>query len=243
MDLRAMEPFGRALLAYLDGDSGATVVCRRDDGQEVPIPAAVFFRGEPAFTELETTALRLCAGRVLDIGVGAGPQSLALQGRGLHVTGLDISPEAVVVARRRGVAEVRCADVSSFTGGPFDTLLMLGHGIGMVETIAGLERFLSHARSLVAGGGGLLVDSHDVRATDDPANLAYHEANRRAGRYVGEIRMQFEFRGQAGPYYGWLHGDAETLREHAEAAGWGCDIVLRGVGGDYLARLTRQDAV
>ena len=240
MNAKAMEPHGKALLAYLGGDSSAELIVRRDDGQETAIPVSLFFRDEPVFTEIERMAIGLCEGRVLDIGAGAGSLSAALQRRGHPVTAIDISPEAVAVAGRRGVVDVLCADIFSFEGGPFDTLLMMGHGIGMVETIEGLKRFLVCARSLLAVNGQLLVDSLDVRITDDSENLAYHEANRKAGRYIGEIRMQFEFQGMRGPCCGWLQVDPETLREHSESAGWRCEVVHQGEHGDYLARLTRQ---
>jgi 2-polyprenyl-3-methyl-5-hydroxy-6-metoxy-1,4-benzoquinol methylase len=240
MDPKAMEPFGRALLAYLDGDSTAEIIVRRDDGNEAAIPAALFFRDESGFTELEITALALCEGRVLDIGTGAGLHSVALQRRGHRVTAIDICPDAVAAARQRGVTAL-CADVFGFEAGQFDSLLMMGHGIGMVETIEGLQRLLIRARTLVAAGGQLLLDSLDVRKTADPAHLAYHEANRKAGRYIGEIRMQFEFQGQTGPYCGWLQVDAETLTEHATRAGWQCEVVLQADHGDYLARLRRKE--
>jgi SAM-dependent methyltransferase len=240
MDPKAMEPFGRALLAYLDGDSDAKLILRRDDGNEAAVPVAVFFRDESRFTEIERAAMQLCEGRVLDIGAGAGSHSAALQRKGHPVTALDISPEAVAVAGRRGVTVALCSDVLAFEGGPFDTLLMMGHGIGMVETIEGLKRFLVRARSFTAVNGQLLVDSLDVRVTEDSGNLAYQEANRNAGRYIGEIRIQCEFQGEKGPYYGWLQVDAETLREHSESAGWRCDLVQREKNGDYLARLVRR---
>lgn len=241
MDPKAMEPFGRALLAYSGGDSRAEVVVRRDDGTEATIPAALFFREESGFTELERTATGLCRGSVLDIGAGAGSLSAVLQRRGHPVTAIDISPEAIAVARGRGVVVVHCADVFDFEGGPFDTLLMMGHGIGMVETLGGLRRFLARAHSLLAVAGQLIVDSLDVRVTNDPANLAYHEANRIAGRYVGEVRMQFDFHGRKGPYCSWLQVDSETLRGLSEQAGWECEVVRRGENGNYLARLQRQE--
>jgi SAM-dependent methyltransferase len=243
MNAKAMEPYGKALLAYLGGDSSVDLIIRRDDGKETAVPVSLFVRAESGFTEMEKTATELCEGRVLDIGAGAGSQSAVLQRKGHLVTAIDISPEAVAVARRRGVADVLCADILLFEGGPFDTLLMMGHGIGMVETIEGLKRFLVHAHSLLAVNGQLLVDSLDVRVTDASENLAYQEANRNAGRYIGEIRMQFEFQGQKGPYCGWLQVDAETLREHSESAGWQCEVVHQGENGDYLARLTRQKSV
>ncbi len=237
-----MEPFGKSLLAYLDGDAGAQLVVDRDDGSRSVIPVALFFRDVPAFSAIETHALALCKGRVLDVGAGAGSLSIELQRRGHRVTALDISTDAANVVMRRGGVDVVCGDVFSYEGGPFDTLLVMGHGIGMVETIDGLKRFLDHAQSLVALGGQVLLDSLDVRATNDPANLAYHQANRDAGRYIGVVRMRFEFAGCHGPWCGWLHVDDETLAGHADDAGWSCSMVHREANGDYLARLTRGTA-
>jgi SAM-dependent methyltransferase len=240
MNPQAMEPFGKALLAYLDGDSGAQLIVRRDDGKETAIPAALFFRDESGFTGIEKAATKLCEGRVLDIGAGTGSLSVVLQRKGHSVTAIDISPEAVAIAKRRGVTDARCVDVFAFEGGPFDTMLMMGHGIGMVETIEGLKRFLARAHSLLTVKGQLLLDSLDVRVTDDSEDLAYHDANRNAGRYIGEVRMQFEFQGRKGPYCGWLQVDAETLREHSASEGWQCEVVHQGENGDYLARLLRK---
>ena len=240
MDPAAMIPFGVALAACAAGDQTSTLVLRRDDGHEGRLPMIHFFRGEEAFTGLELAALARCAGHVLDIGTAAGSHALALQRRGLRVTAIDICPQAVAIAASRGVSDARRADVMSFAGGPFDTLLMLGHGIGMVETMAGLGGFLTTAGSLLAPGGQLLLDSMDAAATADPVHLAYHQANRRAGRYHGEIRMQFEFRSRTGPYCAWLQVDAETLADEAAARGWRCDVISRGPNGDYLARLAKD---
>ncbi|HVP13466.1 MAG TPA: methyltransferase domain-containing protein [Phycisphaerae bacterium] len=240
MNPEAMQPFGKALLAYFEGDTAAELTIRRDDGRETPLPVSWFFRDASRFTPVDRAALEHCAGRVLDAGAGTGLHSLVLQQRGLRVVAIDVSPHAVTVMKRRGLTEVRSADVLEFQGGPFDTLLMMGHGIGMVETIDGLDRFLAHARSLIAENGQILLDSMDVRVTDDAGNLAYQEANRKAGRYIGEIRMQFEFRRQQGPVCGWLQVDSDTLTDHSALAGWRCAIIHRETDGNYLARLTQR---
>lgn len=239
MDPKAMDPHGAALLAYFEGDRGAELVVRRDDGEEVRLPVGLFFREPPAFTPIEKAALELCRGHVLDAGAGSGLHSLVLQAKGLRVTAVDVSPQAAHVMARRGVVDVHCADLFDYDEGPFDTVLMMCHGIGIVETLVGLDRFLSRAHTLLGEGGQILLDSLDVHATKDPKDLTYQEANRRAGRYPGEIRMQVKYRGRAGPCFGWLHVDAETLAQHALRGGWACAVILRQDGGDYLARLTR----
>jgi SAM-dependent methyltransferase len=240
MDPSALIPYGLGLQAYHSGQSEARLIIRRDDGLEVPLPASHFFRPPVEFSPIELAALERCRGHVLDIGAGSGLHSLVLQTEGMAVTAIDISPEAVEVMAQRGVRDVRCGDILGFPGGPFDTLLMLGHGVGIVEDLPGLDRFLAHARKLVRDNGQLLLHSLDVRQTEDPKNLAYHESARRAGRYIGEIRLQMEYEGEVGPYCGWLHVDPQTLRERAGPVGWRCETILVQEGGDYLARLTRS---
>lgn len=238
-----MSPYGQALLDYLDGDADAAITFIRDDGFEsAPMPAAAFFVEAVDFTDLELAALALGRGHVLDVGAGAGRFSLALQARGLAVTAIDIAAEAVTVMRRRGVRDVRCADVFEFGSGPFDTLLLMMHGIGLVGNLMGLYRFLNHACTLVAPGGQIVLDSLDVRLTDKPVHLAYLEANRRAGRYFGEIRNRMRYGDLLGPPFSWLHVDPETLAQTAQETGWQCRVVQSMPSGDYLAVLGRDAA-
>ncbi|MBN2356808.1 methyltransferase domain-containing protein [candidate division KSB1 bacterium] len=174
MIVRAMEPYGAALQAYYHGRRGAELIVRRDDGQEGRIPLKYFFRDASDLTAIEKAALDRCSGSILDIGAGSGIHSLALQQKGLAVTALDINPQAADIMRSQGVKTVVCSDIFAFTGGPFDTLLLLGHGIGMVQTMDGLQRFLNHAGTLVKPGGRILLDSLDVTVSRDPLNLTYH---------------------------------------------------------------------
>ena len=235
-----MAPHGLAIRAYHQGDTSATLMIRREDGEERPLPVSHYYRSEEEFSRIEVTALERCRGHVLDIGAGSGIHSLVLQSRGLQVTAVDISPPAAEVLSERGVAEVHCIDVFDFKGGFFDSLLMLGHGIGIVRDIAGLERFLIHAAGLISRNGKLLVHSLDVRRTDDPVHLAYHEANRRAGRYIGEVRVQLQFEDKISPYFSWLHVDPETLAIKAQGAKWHFEMLVEESDGDYLAQLTQM---
>ena len=139
MNPEKMTPYGLALRAYFDGQTQAEVLIRRDDGVEAPLPMSHFFREEAEFTPIEAAALERCRGQVLDIGAGSGIHSLVLQSRGLSVTAIDVSPQAVAVMTARGVRVAHHADVFKYQGGPFDTLLLLGHGIGIVEDLEGLS--------------------------------------------------------------------------------------------------------
>jgi len=238
MDPESMKPYGLALIDYFNGDHSAKITIHRDDGDVQDVPIGVFFREPSDFSRLEHAALDLCSGYVLDVGAGAGPHSLALQERGLSVCAIDISPEACEIMRTRGVKEVYCTDVYDFSGGPFDTILILGRGIGLVEDLSGLDRFLEYAHGLVKPGGQIVFNSLDVRRADDPVHLAYHEANRNAGRYFGESRLQIEYKGRKWPVWRWLRVDPETLGFHGRKAGWNCQVVMEEEDGHYLGRLT-----
>ena len=239
MNPEAMKPYGIALLDYDKGNLSATLIIYRDDGWREELPMSGFFR-QPQEYDLERTALDLCYGHALDVGAGTGIHSLFLQERGVVVYAIDVSPEAVQIMRARGVSDVRQADILSFNDGEFDTVIMMGHGIGVVEDIAGLSNFLKHAPGLLKPKGQILLTSLDVRRTNNPTHLEYQKRNPDNGRYFGEIRMQFEYRGIRGPLFGWLHIDAETLSRYASKTGWNCDVVQRQHDRNYLARLTRQ---
>jgi len=240
MNLEAMKPYGLALSDYDKGNRSATLIIYRDDGWREELPMSTFFR-QPQEYDLEHTALDLCYGHVLDIGAGTGIHTLFLQERGVLVCAIDVSSEAVLIMRQRGVFDVRQADILSFENGEFDTVIMMGHGIGVVENIGGLISFLEHVPGLLKANGQILLTSLDIRVTNDPTHLEYQKRNLNSGRYFGEIRIQFEYRSIRGPLFGWLHIDAETLSSYASKTGWNCEVVQQQPDGNYLARLTRRN--
>ena len=78
-------------------------IVERDDGLIRAATAERYFAEPADWVPFERQALELAAGRVLDVGCGAGRFALALQARGLPVTALDVSPGAAYVSRQRGV--------------------------------------------------------------------------------------------------------------------------------------------
>lgn len=236
----AMKPHGMALRDFYAGYTSAEVKIYRDDGVISSLAVSAFFRGARDF-QIDKILLDACRGRVLDVGAGAGIHSLYLQEKGFSVCAMDVSEEACKIMKQRGVKEVQCASFKDFKAEPFDTLLILGRSISMVETIAGLDDFLRDAHRLVKPGGQILLNSLDVSKTTDPKDLAYHEVNRRAGRYIGEIRLHMEYKYIKGPATGMLHVDAATLSQHAAGVGWLCEILLQEKDGNYAARLTKKE--
>ena len=241
------DPHGAALWDYFCGDVEATLGVHGDLGEYDEMPAAVFFREPADFFPFERVAIDHCQGRVLDLGAGAGVHALALQARGLKVTAIDIVPLAAEVMRRRGVFDVRTADLirgvdweDEVEPGTFDTLLMLMNGTGITGTLAGLESFLARAHRILAPGGQILVDSGDLRPEeekDGPPRLPLRED----GRYFGEAQIQLEYRGVRGQPFEELYVDPTTLTAVAADAGWRSEILFQDDGASYLARLTREN--
>ncbi len=166
-------------------------------------------------------------------GAGAGCHTLALQARGLDVVALDAAPAAVKVLQSRGALDARCGDIFGFDGGPFDTILLMMNGIGIVEDLAGLDRFLREAGRLLVPGGQILLDSYDPRGAENPSRPGLD-------RYPGEMRFRLEYKRKRGPVYGWLFVDFDTLRDRAVRAGWSCESIWQEDEGHYLARLARR---
>jgi len=239
LDSAPWRPHGRALLDFYNGDAAAAVVTHADDGETEVVPIRVFFRGPSVFSALEEAALDLCRGRVLDAGAGAGCHSLALQEQGLPVCAIDIAPEAVEVMQRRGVKDARCTDLFGFQEGPFETILLMMNGIGVVGDLAGLDRFLAEVPRLLAPDGQILLDSYDPACDDDPDETP-PGATASAGRYIGEMRFRLEYKGKKGPTLLWLFLDAKLLAERAMKAGFSCEVIWQEEEGHYLARLTRS---
>jgi hypothetical protein len=234
---KSMEPFGLALKDYFEGKRDVKIIFHRDDGLKDENFVSHYFRNKKEYSPFECHALRLCYGKVLDIGAGVGPDSLELQSLGLNVLAIDISSHACDIMKKRGVKNVKCTSVYNLDEKNFDTIILIGRSIGFVEDISGLKKFLNYCKSLLNSDGQILLDSLDVRKTTNPDHLAYQERNRKLGHYFGEIGLQMEYKGSLGEKFKLLHVDPQTLNHCAEEIGWSCEILDEEENGNYLARI------
>lgn len=239
MSASTYAPLGKALLAYWRGDAGAAYTYERDDGFKERHLVADYFRSPSEFSSLEKRALDLCDGHVLEAGAGAGSHALFLQERGFKVVANDIAHGAVEVMSARGLREVHSGPISDMPPGAFDTLLLLGRAIGLVEDLEGLQNFLRKSRTLVKSSGQVLLTSLDMTCSDDPRLQAYQQRNAAEKRYPGEIRFRLRYAGLVSDWIRWLHVDPDTLARCALREGWVPETVGAESDGNYLARLTR----
>ncbi len=233
-----MELHGQALLDYINGDEEAYYILRRDDGIAYhPICVKQFFypEGLPA---LDRIAVQRCAGKVLDLGAGAGSHSLAIQDRGLDVISVDISAKAVEVMSRRGCKNAKVGDIFDSYSEPFDTVFVILN-IGIVQNLDGLARFLKHLDALMSDNGRLITDSIDPRNPEDESYRKYTQAKVAKGCYLGERTLRIEYKNRISDWFEWAHIDPETLRQYVHKAGYSMER-LGSDGKRYLVSITRK---
>ncbi len=233
------ELHARALRDYFAGDTDASLILHSSLGEHEEIPVAVFFRGPDDFFSFERVALELCRGRVLDVGAGTGVHTLYLQDRGFDVCAIDVLPDAVEIMRRRGARDARLADIREFKAGPFDTILMMMNGTGILATVEGLDLFLRDVPRLMSSGGQIILDSGPGRVSGEPDEAAVEVPMQEDGAYYGEAWIELEYDGERAPPFRELYVDSETLATHANGADFDCEVVFRDELGGYVARLTR----
>lgn len=230
------DPMGTAFRDFQDGDKSAEIVVYADVAAADPVPIAYFFRSWKQMPKSEQMALDISRGKVLDVGAGSGCHALILQERGVDVLPMDISELSVGVMRERGLKNAVTGDIFNFNEGPFDTILMLMNGIGIAKTLKGFAEFLDHARTLLAPGGQLIVDSADIRYMFEEPDGSHRFDLKK--EYYGEILYWIEYNGEVGDSFFWLYIGKDKLQEIATANGWECEILILEENNHYLARLT-----
>ncbi len=233
----AMSPMGMAVSDYMQGNMHELLVTERDDGYCDDMPVRSFFRSFAEMAPHEKAALEQCEGKILDIGAGTGPHSLVLQEYGRDVHAIDICPENVDAMKELGVKHADCLDIWDLTG-KYDTLMLLGRGIGIVGNLEELENFLYHCQSLLNKNGQMLINGINFKQTDFIKHIRYQQRNRKAHRFEGISRIRLKYKDLTGPWFNWLLVDYDTLKTYAIKAGWQIKILEEEPDGNYLAGLT-----
>ena len=232
------DAFGHALLDHLEGCGGHEIIERSDGYIAVSAGTETYFT-EPSGQQREVVGRAV--GRVLDVGCGAGRHALYLQQAGLDVVGIDVSPVAIDVCRRRGLRDARLLSVEEVgpSLGKFDTVLMLGHNLALLGSARGAKRILKRLHRAVVPGGRIIGDILDPYQTDDPDHLAYHELNRSNGRMSGQIRMRVRYKAFKSPWFDYLFLSCKELEALLEGTGWRLREVIATYGPSYAVHIER----
>lgn len=228
------------LLAHHRGMNSGHVI-ERSDGHVDP------FRGAPYFDAGRDPGERRCLGRargrVLDIGCGAGRHVLALQRRGLAVTGIDASPLAIRVCRLRGVRDARRLPIESMhrlRAGAYETVIMFGNNFGLFGTPAGARRHLKVLHGITTPTARIFAGSLNVHGTTNRDHRAYHRWNRAHGRLAGELRLRVRMGNRVGPWFRYLMASPGEIREMLVGTGWTMDRVIPNGVPCYIAVIRKS---
>ena len=103
--------FGKAILDFQTNNSPQNLVTETNISEADEMPVAYLFRKYDEMPKLEQKALQMSKGKILDVGCGAGSHSLYLQEKGLEVTSIDISKNAITACHLRGLKTAKVQNV------------------------------------------------------------------------------------------------------------------------------------
>jgi SAM-dependent methyltransferase len=183
-----VELYGRLLERAQDG------FVHHAAGPPVPLPIRRWLAPADATDRL---ALAFATAPVLDVGCGPGRLLAALGARGRAATGIDVSPVAVRLARRRGHA-LRASVFSARLHRGWGSVLLLDGNVGIGGDA---ERLLARTAALLRPGGDAIVE------VDPP------------GRGAAVAAVRLEGAGAVGPWFDWASVDADAIGALAVGAG------------------------
>jgi SAM-dependent methyltransferase len=142
------------LTAFDPALAGASARLVRDDGGEIDLPVRRWHR---AAGREDRWLLDRCTGAAIDLGCGPGRLVAALAARGVPALGVDQSPVAQRLCRRRGTPMVRRNLFGPLPGeGTWSHVLLADGNIGIGGDPLHL---LGRAVRLLRPGGSLLVET------------------------------------------------------------------------------------
>jgi len=236
------DAFGRAMYDFYRGQGGHEIVERDDGFIGLSGGPAAYLAPYGQWPEYQKEAIRAERGRVLDIGCGAGRVSLHLQGRGLDVLGIDVSPLAIKVCKLRGLKKARVLSITQATrrSGTFDTLIMYGNNFGLFGSLRRARWLLGRFRRMTSGEGQIIAESHDPYQTAPPHHLSYHQLNRRRGRMGGQLRIRVRYQTCATPWFDYLLASKDEMHAILRGTGWEARRFIDGESGVYIAVIAKE---
>ncbi len=102
----------------------------------------------------------------------------------------------------------------------FDTFLLLGRNLGLLESRERAPRLLSTLARLARPGARIVGTGMDPYLLDGAQHAEYLAANLRQGRMSGQMRLRLRHRLLVTDWYDYLFASLQELEELTEGTGW-----------------------
>lgn len=230
------DPIGQAIYDYKNGKHDTNIIVHSDLCDDDNLPVEYLFREFKDMPPLEKKALEFCKGKILDVGAAAGCHSKYLLEKNFDTHAIDTSKGSFEHLQDLNISVKNTAflNLKSIT---FDTILLLMNGIGIAGRLDKLDVFLNHCNLLLNKEGIVICDSTDINYLyEDNEGGRWTDLN---SSYYGEMEFQMEYKSNKGEWFDWLYIDFETLKKHAEKAGFKIEKVFESENNEFLATLTK----
>jgi hypothetical protein len=102
----------------------------------------------------------------------------------------------------------------------YDTFLLLGNNLGLIESRERAPVFLDALARLANPGARIIAQGTDPYGTTDPVHVSYQQRNRERGRLGGQLRLRLRYRLLATDWFDYLNCSVDELAELLDGTRW-----------------------
>lgn len=236
------DAFGQAVYDHFEGASGFAIVERDDGCFDRDGHFDYYFADYKKWMKSEKKAIRRAKGKVLDIGCGVGRVALYLQEKGFDVLGIDNSPLAIKVCKKRGVKKAKLMSITELSKrvGIFDTMVMYGNNFGLFANRKRARWLLRRFYNMTTGVGRIIAQTLDPYDTDNPDHLDHHRFNRARGRMSGQLRLRIRYKRYVSDWFDYLLVSKDEMHEILDGTGWKIKSFIDSEWPLYIAIIEKE---
>lgn len=219
---KAMDLFGDALQAYEKGDRTPFYFLNGKLREQHDLSR--YFRTSRQLSKLENKMVSLCKGNILDVGCATANYFPKLLKQG-KVTGIDISPTIIAIAKKNGFD---CVAGDIFTFKPkmkYDTITLFENNLGMAGTVSKTKPLLKKLFSLLDADGQILIMLRNA-----------------TGKKYVQVNLQPIWNGITGEKFTWVIYNKNYLKKLCLEIGLRLEA-LQSEDNNYIIRITRKKKI